>query len=104
MADDPRMAEDAQEVERLKRRLRKKLRQIENLALLERELNWEELDKVPNLPCFSGNVYCLNTNVIFFYYIFILLISFLPTEKGFGTGSTNQLKIYQSLYEYLESR
>ena len=47
MADDPRMAEDAQEVERLKRRLRKKLRQIENLELLERELNREELDKVP---------------------------------------------------------
>ena len=46
MADDPRMAEDAQEVERLKRRLRKKLRQIENLELLERELNREELDKV----------------------------------------------------------
>ena len=46
MADDPRMAEDAREVERLKRRLRKKLRQIENLELLERELNWEELDKV----------------------------------------------------------
>ena len=46
MADDPRMAEDAQEVERLKRRLRKKLRQIENLELLERDLNWEELDKV----------------------------------------------------------
>ena len=46
MADDLRMAEDAQEVERLKRRLRKKLRQIENLELLERELNWEELDKV----------------------------------------------------------
>ena len=46
MADDPRMAEDAQEVERLKRRLRKKLRQIENLELLEREPNWEELDKV----------------------------------------------------------
>ena len=46
MADVPRMAEDAQEVERLKRRLRKKLRQIENLELLERELNREELDKV----------------------------------------------------------
>ena len=46
MADDSRMAEDAREVERLKRRLRKKLRQIENLELLERELNWEELDKV----------------------------------------------------------
>ena len=46
MADDPRMADDAQEVERLKRRLRKKLRQIENLELLERDLNWEELDKV----------------------------------------------------------
>ena len=46
MADDLRMAEDAREVERLKRRLRKKLRQIENLELLERELNWEELDKV----------------------------------------------------------
>ena len=46
MADDPRMAEDAREVERLKRRLRKKLRQIENLELLERELNREELDKV----------------------------------------------------------
>ena len=46
MADDTRMAEDAQEVERLKRRLRKKLRQIENLELLERDLNQEELDKV----------------------------------------------------------
>ena len=46
MPNDPRMAEDAQEVERLKRRLRKKLRQIENLELLERELNREELDKV----------------------------------------------------------
>ena len=46
MADDPRMAEDAQEVEQLKRRLRKKLRQIENLELLERDLNREELDKV----------------------------------------------------------
>ena len=49
MADDLRMAEDAQEVERLKRRLRKKLRQIENLELLERELNREELDKVPKI-------------------------------------------------------
>ena len=49
MADDPRMAEDAQEVERLKRRLRKKLRQIENLELLERELNREELDKVQKM-------------------------------------------------------
>ena len=46
MADDSRMAEDAREVERLKRRLRKKLRQIENLELLERDLNQEELDKV----------------------------------------------------------
>ena len=46
MADETRMAEDAQEAERLKRRLRKKLRQIENLELLERDLNQEELDKV----------------------------------------------------------
>ena len=45
MADDSRMG-DTQEVERQKRRLRKKLRQIENLELLERELNQEELDKV----------------------------------------------------------
>ena len=45
MADDSRMTE-GQEVERQKRRLRKKLRQIENLELLERELNQEELDKV----------------------------------------------------------
>ena len=58
MADDPRMAEDAQEVERLKRRLRKKLRQIENLELLERELNREELDKVP-----KSRLGSLKTNV-----------------------------------------
>ena len=45
MADDSRMTE-GQEVEKQKRRLRKKLRQIENLELLERELNQEELDKV----------------------------------------------------------
>ena len=48
MADDSRMG-DAQEVERQKRRLRKKLRQIENLELLERELNQEELDKVQRI-------------------------------------------------------
>jgi len=34
------------EVEKLKRKLRKKLRQIENLELLDRELNEEELDKL----------------------------------------------------------
>ena len=45
MADDQKMTE-AQGAERLKRRLRKKLRQIENLELLERDLNHEELDKV----------------------------------------------------------
>ena len=58
MADDPRMAEDAQEVERLKRRLRKKLRQIENLELLERELNREELDKVQK-QYFSESISCI---------------------------------------------
>ena len=34
------------ELERLKRKLRKKLRQIENLEVLDRDLNDEELDKV----------------------------------------------------------
>ena len=58
MADDLRMAEDAQEVERLKRRLRKKLRQIENLELLERELNREELDKV-HKQYFSESISCI---------------------------------------------
>ena len=38
------MAEE--ELARLQRRLRKKLRQIENLELIDRELNWEEVDKV----------------------------------------------------------
>jgi len=35
-----------QEIDRLKRKLRKKLRQIENLEIVDRELNNEELDKV----------------------------------------------------------
>ena len=40
------MALPLQEVERLKRKLRKKLRQIENLEIVDRELNNEELDKI----------------------------------------------------------
>ena len=63
MADDPRMAEDAQEVERLKRRLRKKLRQIENLELLERELNREELDKVKRKQFYVQTKLLLYTNL-----------------------------------------
>eukprot|EP00092_Neocalanus_flemingeri_P064917 GFUD01078847.1.p1 GENE.GFUD01078847.1~~GFUD01078847.1.p1 ORF type:complete len:282 (-),score=81.36 GFUD01078847.1:62-907(-) len=39
------MALTISEVERLKRKLRKKLRQIENLEIVDRELNDEELDK-----------------------------------------------------------
>ena len=40
------MALPLNEVERLKRKLRKKLRQIENLEIVDRELNDEELDKI----------------------------------------------------------
>lgn len=40
------MALPLQEIDRLKRKLRKKLRQIENLEIVDRELNDEELDKV----------------------------------------------------------
>jgi len=40
------MALALSEVERLKRKLRKKLRQIENLEITDRELNNEELDKI----------------------------------------------------------
>ena len=40
------MALPLEETDRLKRKLRKKLRQIENLEIIDRELNNEELDKV----------------------------------------------------------
>jgi len=40
------MALPLSEVQRLKRKLRKKLRQIENLEIVDRELNDEELDKI----------------------------------------------------------
>ena len=39
--------------------------------------------QLPNLPCLSGNVYCLYSNIMFLHFIFILLISFLSTEDRF---------------------